>query len=194
LGSEIVLLTQHPVSMNCREFRRKYDAYVDDTLSSVDFEGMAQHRQLCERCAQLDTRVRRALLIARNLPTIQPSAAFGERLQARLKAERASLELARQAEEAASVEWWRPFSVGAYAVIATGVLIVAGLVGAVTFASTRDEVIRMAPVVASLPEVEPSPLTTPTIVASMPAGMPLWPAVFVAQQAPWHFASDAAGR
>ena len=180
--------------MNCREFRRKYDAYVDDTLSSVDFEGMAQHRQLCERCAQLDTRVRRALLIARNLPTIQPSAAFGERLQARLKAERASLELARQAEGAASVEWWRPFSMGAYTVIATGVLIAAGLAGAVTFASTRDEVIRMAPVVASLPEVEPSPLTTPTIVASMPAGMPLWPAVFVAQQAPWHFASDAAGR
>gem|GEM_PF-3103954 len=92
------------------------------------------------------------------------------------------------------MEWWRPFSMGAYTVIATGVLIAAGLAGAVTFASTRDEVIRMAPVVASRPEIEPSPLTTPTIVASMPAGMPLWPAVFVAQQAPWHFASDAAGR
>jgi hypothetical protein len=31
-------------------------------------------------------------------------------------------------------------------------------------------------------------------VAAVPAGMPMWPAVFVAQQAPWHFASDAAGR
>ena len=180
--------------MNCREFRRKHDAYVDDTLSGVDFGSMARHRQLCVRCAQLDTRVRRALLVARNLPTIQPSAAFGERLQARLKAERVSLKLARLAEEAASAGRWRPLSAATHAVIAAGILAVAGLAGVVTFASTRDEVIRMAPVVASRPEMEASVLATPTIVASMPAGMPLWPAVFEAQQAPWHFASDAASR
>ena len=185
---------QHPVPMTCREFRRKHDAYVDDTLSGVDFEGMTRHRQFCGRCAQLDTRVRRALLVARNLPTIQLSAAFGERLQARLKAERASLRLARQAEDATPVWRWRSVSAGSYMLIAAGILAVAGLAGAVTFAGTSDGVIRMAPVVASRPETEPSPLTTPTIVASMPAGMPLWPAVIVAQLAPWHFASDAAGR
>jgi hypothetical protein len=28
----------------------------------------------------------------------------------------------------------------------------------------------------------------------MPAGMPIWPAVFVAQRAPLHLASDVAGR
>ena len=154
---------------------------------------MARHRQLCERCAQLDTRVRRALLVARNLPTIQLSAAFGGRLQARLKAERALLSLAKRAAEATPVRRWRPFSTGPYTIIAAGVLVVAGLAGAVTFASTRDEVILLAPVVASRMEAEPLPLTMPTIVASMPAGMPLWPAVFVAQQAPWHFVSDAAG-
>ena len=88
----------------------------------------------------------------------------------------------------------RPFSAGAYTAITAGILLVAGLAGVVTFASSRDDVIRMAPVVASRPEAESSPLTTPTIVASMPAGMPLWPAVFVAQQAPWHFASDAGAR
>ena len=180
--------------MTCREFRRKHDAYVDDTLSSVDFEGMARHRLLCERCAKLDTRVRRALLVARNLPTIQPSVAFGARLQARLTAERVSLQLARTAEEAVSMGLRRPLSAGAYTAITAGILLVAGLAGAVTFASSRDDVIRMAPVVASRPEAESSPLTTPTIVASMPAGMPLWPAVFVAQQAPWHFASDAGAR
>ena len=42
--------------------------------------------------------------------------------------------------------------------------------------------IRLAPVVASLPEPELSPLATPAMVASMPAGMPVWPALFVAQQ------------
>ncbi|MEO8619575.1 MAG: hypothetical protein ABI625_00840 [bacterium] len=177
--------------MNCREFRRKHGAYVDDTLRGVDIDRMAGHRQLCERCSQLDTRVRRALLIARNLPTIQPSAAFSDRLQARLKEERASIELARYVEAARSTQRIRPFSVGAYSVIAAGVLVAAGLAGAVAFGNTRDDVIRLAPVVASRPEAESSPLTTPTIIASMPAGMPLWPAVFVAQQAPWHLASDA---
>ena len=180
--------------MNCREFRRKHDAYVDDTLSGADLDGMTRHRQLCERCAQLDTRVRRALLVARNLPTIQPSAAFGERLQARLHAERTALALARQMEDTTAAGRWRPFSAGTYTVIAAGVLVAAGLAGVATLSGNRDDVIRLAPVVASRPESEGSTLTTPTMVAAMPAGMPLWPAVFVAQQAPWHFASDAAGR
>src|SRR5215213_1595700 len=81
----------HPAPMNCREFRRKHDAYIDDTLSGVELERMASHRRLCEPCAHLDTRVRRALLVARNLPTIDVSPAFAERLQARLAVERASL-------------------------------------------------------------------------------------------------------
>jgi hypothetical protein len=178
--------------MNCREFRRKHGAYIDDTLSGVDIDRMERHRQLCERCSQLDTRVRRALLVARNLPTIQPSAAFSDRLQARLKEERASMQLARYVDATGSTQRMRPFSVGTYSVIAAGVLVAAGLAGVVAYGNTRDDVIRLAPVVASRQEAEPSPLTTPTIVASMPAGMPLWPAVFVAQQAPWHFASDAA--
>jgi hypothetical protein len=32
------------------------------------------------------------------------------------------------------------------------------------------------------------------MVASMPAGMPIWGAVYVAQRAPWHLASDVTGR
>lgn len=179
--------------MNCREFRQKHAAYVDDTLNGVDFDGMTGHRQLCERCSHLDTRVRRALLVARNLPTIQPSAAFSNRLQERLKTERAALDLVRRTEHAASSPRLWPHSTVAYSAIVAGLLAAAGLAGAATYASTREEVIRMAPVVASRPEADPSPLTMPTIVASMPAGMPLWPAVFVAQQAPWHFARDAAG-
>ena len=81
----------HCAPMNCREFRRKHDAFIDDTLSGVDVERMASHRRLCASCAQLDTRVRRALLIARNLPTIDVSPAFAERLQARLSQERAAM-------------------------------------------------------------------------------------------------------
>ena len=177
--------------MNCREFQRKHGAYIDDTLSGVEFDGMARHRRFCDRCAQHDTRVRRALLVAHNLPTIQPSAGFSARLQARLTVERG---LMRLEGRAALPGRWRALSVGTYSALAAGILAAAGLAGIAVLSVERDPVIRLAPVIASLPEPGPSALTTPTIIAAMPAGMPLWPAVFVAQQAPWHFANDAAGR
>jgi hypothetical protein len=180
--------------MNCREFRRKHDAYVDDTLSGVELEGMANHRRFCEQCAQLDTRIRRALLVAHNLPTIQPSAAFSERLQARLRAERMSLDLVHETQAPFTTRRWYPLSANAFTAIAAGMLAAAGLATAVSLSDSRDDVIRLAPVIASRPEAEPSALMPPTMIAAVPAGMPLWPAVFVAQQAPWHFASDAAGR
>jgi hypothetical protein len=70
----------------------------------------------------------------------------------------------------------------------------AGLTMSVMLAGDGDQAIRLAPVVASAPEPEPSLLATPAMVASMPAGMPIWPAVYVAQRAPWHLASDVSGR
>lgn len=205
------LLEQHPVRrvrwaaeladppvplnhMTCREFRQLQDAYVDDTLSGLDADRMSRHRQQCVQCARIDTRLRRALLVARNMPTIQPSAAFGPRLQVRLASERAVLQLATQRTGSASRWSWQALSLGTYSAIAAGVITIAGLAGAATFAITREAaVIRMVPVVATRPEAESS-LTTPTMVASMPAGMPLWSAVLVAQQAPWHFAGDEASR
>jgi hypothetical protein len=70
----------------------------------------------------------------------------------------------------------------------------AGLMISATLASESDQPIRLAPVIASAPEPVPSLLATPAMVASMPAGMPIWPAVYVAQRAPWHLASDVTGR
>lgn len=185
--------------MNCREFRRKHDAYVDDTLSGVDIEGMNRHLRLCEQCAALDTRIRRSLLIARNLPTIQPSAAFGERLQMRLAQERALMATRRQASEPIlgmmTGRHRGSFSSGTFVALAAGIAVAAGVsVSVMLTAAADDRVIRFAPVVATLPEPEPSPIATPAMVASMPAGMPIWPAVFVAQRAPLRLASDVAGR
>lgn len=182
--------------MHCREFRHKHDAYLDDTLSGVELDAMARHRNFCERCARLDTRVRRALLVAHNLPMIEPSAGFGERLQLRLIQERALLAAgrgSRGSRGAIARGGWRPFSVGAYAAMAAGILAAAGLAATFTASGHDQRIIRLAPVVATLPEREPSTLATPAMVASVPAGMAVWPAVFVAQQAPWHFASDAVG-
>ena len=180
--------------MICWQFRRKHDAYVDDTLSGVELDGMVHHLRFCEQCAQLDTRVRRSLLLVHNLPEIHPSPAFTKRLSARLMTERVLAHAARgggrpYGDEPAP----RLVSPGSYAAVAALLLAGAGLAGAATLLDDRDDAIRLSPVVAFRPETEPSPLTTPAMVAVMPAGMPFWPAIFVAQQAPWHFASDVAG-
>jgi hypothetical protein len=184
--------------MNCREFRRKHDAYVDDTLSGVDIEGMNRHLRLCQQCAALDTRIRRSLLVARNLPTIQPSAAFSERLQMRLAQERALMAARSHDSEVLTGMMARrhrgPFSTGTFVALAAGIAVAAGVSMSVMLTGADDRIIRLAPVVASLPEPEPSPIATPAMVASMTAGMPIWPAVFGAQRAPLHLASDVAGR
>ncbi|HMC55422.1 MAG: hypothetical protein DMD35_07105 [Gemmatimonadetes bacterium] len=183
--------------MNCREFRRKHDAYVDDTLSGVDIEAMGRHLRLCAQCAALDTRIRRSLLLAHNLPSIQPSAAFTERLQMRLAHERA-LKVGRQHHSGPmmgiTTRYGSPFSTGTFVALAAGIALAAGLTTSVVLVGDTDSTIRLAPVVASAPEPEPSPLATPAMVASMPAGMPIWPAMYVAQRAPWHLASDVTGR
>ncbi len=180
--------------MNCREFRRKHDAYVDDTLSGIEQEAMERHRRLCARCARLDTRVRRALLLVRNLPQVELSRGFDERLRLRLMQERALIAAGRVVHGSSPLDagGWRPLSVSTYTAIAAGLLAVAGLATTMGLLgrSSEPSAIRLAPVVASLPEPEPSTLATPAMVASMPAGMPVWPAVFVAQQAPWHLASE----
>jgi hypothetical protein len=178
--------------MNCREFRRKHDAYIDDTLSGVELDAMARHRSLCDECARLDTRVRRALLVAHNLPTIELSAGFGERFQIRLAEER--MRMAALRTTAATGPRWRPSSPSGYAAMAAGLITVAGLAATLSGIGREPEVIRLAPVVATLPELEPSMLASPAMVASMPTGMTVWPALYVAQQAPWHLASDAVGR
>ena len=91
-----------------------------------------------------------------------------------------------------SIQRSRPLSAGAYAVVAAGVLVVAGLAGAFTVSSTTDKTIRLAPIVAFRPESQPLSLSIPTMVPPVPLSMPLWPAVFVAHQASWQLASDVA--
>jgi hypothetical protein len=179
--------------MNCREFRRKHDSYVDDTLSGVDIDAMGGHLRFCAECARVDTRVRRALLLAHNLPMIEPSAAFEARLQTRLRQERAILGGHASRHEIYEGRW-RSLSMGAYAALAAGVLATAGLALTMTRLSLPADTIRLAPVVATLPERAPATLASSAMLASMPGGFSVWPAVFVAQQGAWHFADDAVGR
>jgi len=170
--------------MDCREFGKKHLAFVDDTLSAVDTAAMRRHLQVCTCCARLDTRIRRGLLLARNLPVVQPSPDFLERLNARLRE-------VGPIDRYPAAPVYRALSVGTFSAVAAAVITVALLASALLGGDPRDEVLRLPPVVASMPEPEPAPVqvASPVYVASFMTGMPVWPAVMHAGEASLHMAN-----
>lgn len=75
-----------PGPMNCRTFRKSHVDFVDGLLGDKRSAKMYEHLDACGQCGRLDTAVRRGLLVARNLPQIQPSPDFMSRLHTRLRA------------------------------------------------------------------------------------------------------------
>jgi hypothetical protein len=73
--------------MRCRTFRKTHTAYVDGRLNETRSQAMRAHAQTCGPCGRLDVAIRRGLLVARNLPPVQPSANFMLRLEDRLRQE-----------------------------------------------------------------------------------------------------------
>ena len=172
--------------MDCREFRRNHVAFVDDLLPGIDLVRMQRHLLECGSCARHDTLVRRALLVVRNIPNIQPSPNFSERLEARLRTVRAE-DRTRELRGAPGRG-----TLGTFAALASGVA-AAGLLGfAVLTADRVQEEMRLPPVVASIPadrDLESLPIPASAIVASASTGMSVWSTVFAAEQAPLHLAS-----
>lgn len=167
--------------MDCREFCEQHVAFVDDTLAGIELVRMQRHIAECESCAKHDAKIRRALLLIRNLPSIELSADFSARLEARLKECHGEHLLATTQ---------RNLKRGAIAAtLASAVML--GYIGTTLYHHTdapRDLV--MPPVVAFLPEPELTPITTstPAIVASVSAGLTIWPAALFAEQVPVRFA------
>jgi anti-sigma factor RsiW len=167
--------------MDCRQFCDQHVAFVDDTLAGIELVRMQRHLAECECCAKHDAKIRRALLLFRNLPSIEPSADFSRRLEARLReCDSDRLLVATQ----------RNLRLGAIAAtLASAVML--GYIGTTLYHHSdppRDVV--MAPVIATIPEPELTPITTsaPAIVASVTAGLTIWPAALFAEQAPVGFA------
>jgi hypothetical protein len=175
--------------MDCREFRRNHVAFVDDLLPGIDLVRMQRHLLECDSCSRHDTMIRRTLLIVRNMPRIDVSAGFSERLHARIRALQASSVGRTDTHVNTRVGF------GTFAAVTAGVMAAGLLAFAVIGRSdnmSRD--VTMQPVVASLPAemmVEaPSPIPAQAMVASASTGIALWPAVMVAEQAPLHFAAE----
>jgi hypothetical protein len=163
--------------MHCREFKDRHVSFVDDLLAGVESHEMHAHILECPHCARHDAKIRRALLLVKNLPTIQPSADFSARLQARL---------AESAVTEADMSGVRK------RVSFAATLAAAAMIGYIALTLYRVEVPRdvaMAPVIASVPESEMAPLSSPppALVASAPSGLAMWPAALFAEQASTRF-------
>ncbi len=144
---------------------------------------MRQHMRACPPCAHHDAIVRRSLMLVRSLPTIEPSPDFQARLEARLRATKLIVDTKRPMH----------LSFGMFVTIAATVAVVAFLATTVRRETTPE--VRMEPVVASVSaDAPPSHLASSALVATVPTGMTVWPAIMVATQAPIHFvAAEMAG-
>jgi hypothetical protein len=162
--------------MDCREFRDKHVAFVDDLLPEVDMRAMYEHRDVCDRCGRKDTAVRRGLLLIRSLPRVEPSRDFMARLEARL----------REPHPAPVLPVSPVTPMRAALAVAAGLALV-GYLAMDSARRTAPSEFEMQPVVASTPEL-PSAFANPAFVVSVPTGMGLWPAVYLAAQPPVRFA------
>ena len=160
--------------MDCSKFRERHVAFLDELLQEADLVAMQRHLTECASCARHDTAIRRGLLVARNLPSIVPSSDFRMRLNARLREVRA---------QDAAVAAYRGPGWGSFMATAAGVVIVGVLaVAAIEMGPTPE--IALAPVIASRPALPPQPIIDHTYMLSASAGIPLWTAALLAEQAP----------
>ena len=143
---------------------------------------MHRHLETCARCSRHDTAVRRSLMLVRSLPRIEPSADFMARLNSRLR------ELQGVRDARVPIRAAYGFSSGTFAAVAAVLALIAYLaLEASRFG--RPAELTLPPVVATAPESPPSLLADPVFVASLSAGMPVWPAVLMADQAQQHLAN-----
>jgi hypothetical protein len=162
--------------MNCREFRSNHVGFVDDFLPAADMADMRRHLVGCPKCATLDTRIRRSLLVVRNLPQIEPSADFFSRLTEALKQ---APPPARQG---------RPYATAAALATVTAALAAAVYFAMALMPAKQPEVSPPAPITSAAP-ITPVPMSEMTIAAAVPAGVPVWPAMFMVGELPTHLAS-----
>ena len=168
--------------MDCKAFAARHAAYIDDTLPGIEMVAMREHLSTCTRCSRRDADVRRALLLVKNLPAIEVSADFNERLRARIAAESTAPQPpVRNISGSGTIKW-----------AAAAVLLVA-LIGIQRWDGSRASVSsRLPAVVASVPAetTDGDDASAPAYVASMSTGIPMWPALMLAEEGPLRFAAS----
>jgi anti-sigma factor RsiW len=164
--------------MDCKEFATKHPAFLDDTLPGYQMSAVRDHLAECARCARRDAEVRRALLLLRNLPPVRVSDGFQDRLRARLAAEPA---VASAGSSDFGMARWGAAAVLLVAIVGVGLWPDRG--------SQDTAPTRLPAVFASTPPVaQIEHESAPEYVASMSTGIPMWPALMLAEEGPLRFA------
>ena len=165
--------------MDCKEFTTHHAAFIDDTLPGFRMAAMREHLTACTRCANRDTEIRRSLFLLKNLPPIHVSDGFQEKLRARITAEGPAYQGARTRSPR-----YMPWAVAAAAVVA-----LAGMKGWYDHGRVADVPVRLPAVTASAPVTyDNHDASAPEYVASMSTGIPMWPALMLAEEGPLRFA------
>jgi hypothetical protein len=152
--------------MDCGTFRENHGVLLDESVSDPELAELRRHLHECAACAAHDTAVRRALLLFRNMPSIEPSSDFSVRLHERLRRIRAERgprvgrgehrHVHRHAHRPAyRGPGARTFAWLAAGVIAAGYLIVAASNWASNWAPAAAP-LAMAPVVSAAPATDPA--------------------------------------
>jgi hypothetical protein len=172
--------------MDCRTFRNNHVAFVDDLLPAFQMEAMGRHLEACSACSRLDTRIRRGLMLIRNLPPIETSPDFMERLNARL----AQLP-PESRRDVAGARFHMP-AIGTMAAFAAGVAAIAYMAMETNryFVPPGEPAAAMTAMgTASMLPMPVAPISKAALVASVPTGIPVWPTVLMVGQTPLRFAS-----
>lgn len=74
--------------MDCSDFLERYSDYDDSMMPSAEAERFREHMAVCPVCTRYDRVLRKGRMLARQLPTVEPSGDFVPRLHMRLWQER----------------------------------------------------------------------------------------------------------
>ena len=170
--------------MDCKVFTTRHAAFIDDTLPGFQMAAMREHLTSCNRCSRRDAEVRRALFLLKNLPPVEVSDGFQEKLRARITAEGPAFQGQRTRSVSGGYLKWG---------VAAAMLVTVVGVGAWPEEEKSEQLTRLPAVFASWPleayglGVNDEP--APEYVASMSTGIPMWPALMLAEEGPLRFAA-----
>lgn len=183
--------------MDCKSFRKHHLAYLDDTLPGTFMAEAQRHVMACNGCAAHDTLVRRSLMVARSMPTLEPSPEFQAKLRARLAAcrtEDALAPLTPMGDRATDAALGLTTPRRPRMLVAVAASAVIGVLAYQAYQSSRPPALSMQPVMASNPApvtpVLPAPYLTPQMMQAMSTGNPVWPAAMVVEDAPMQAIAD----
>ncbi|MGQ0538536.1 MAG: hypothetical protein ACT4R6_06290 [Gemmatimonadaceae bacterium] len=168
--------------MDCRTFRKKHALFVDETLPGVEHNEMIAHVGGCLGCAAHDSRVRRAMLLARSLQPIKLSHDFADRLRARLDVERKRL--------TEPIPLARGPSLSVFAGMAACVVAVGIFAAQLQRYGTLTESSSAPAQIANISATEDSSFASSSaLAAAVSTSAPIWSLAYLADEVPLRFAT-----